>query len=167
MSLIVINILFFSELVNNKMNDMELNLIPLWELVIERNFLSRINYSILNEDDYFHNKHYDFMKSLLKFVPTVSPVYCNSLKYNFTVEFLIEALKYSMNSVAVENPKLYLEWSPQKIDNLENHDTINEVFISIIYYLLSIYLLYLLYLFRKCCTHLNNHYSLILLLVYY
>ncbi|XP_060859886.1 midasin [Metopolophium dirhodum] len=114
------------ELVNNKMNDMELNLIPLWELVIERNFLSRINYSILNEDDYFHNKHYDFMQSLLKFVPTVSPVYCNSLKYNFTVEFLTEALKYSMNSVAVENPKLYLEWSPKKIDNLENHDTINE-----------------------------------------
>jgi len=128
------------------MNDMELNLIPLWELVIERNFLARINYSILNEDDYFHNKHYDFMQSLLKFVPTVSPLYCNSLKYNFTVEFLIEALKYSMNSVAVENPMLYLEWSPKKVDDLENHNTANEVFILIVYYLLFIIYVFTLFI---------------------
>ncbi|KAE9533494.1 hypothetical protein AGLY_009132 [Aphis glycines] len=114
------------ELVNKKMNDMELNLIPLWELVIERNFLSRINYSILNEDDYYHNKQYDFMKLLLKFVPTVSPFYCNSLKYDFTIEFLTEALKYSMNSVAVENPKLYLEWTPKKVDDLENQNIVDE-----------------------------------------
>jgi len=129
------------------MNDMELNLIPLWELVIERNFLSRISYSILNEDDYYHNKQYDFMKLLLKFVPTVSPFYCNSLKYDFTVEFLTEALKYSMNSVAVENPKLYLEWTPNKVDDLENPNTVDEVFIMIInYYLLCMYLLCSIYL---------------------
>lgn len=149
------------------MNDMEFNLIPLWELVIERNFLTYISYSLLKENNHFHNKHYDFMQSLLKFVPTVSPFYCNSLKYRFNVEFLIEALKYSMNSVAVENPMFYLEWSPKNVDNLENHDTVDVVFISIIYYLQSIYLLYLLYLFRKCCTHLNNRYLLILLQVYY
>lgn len=111
------------------MNDMELNLIPLWELVIERNFLSHIYYSILNDDDYFHNKHYDFMQMLLQFVPTVSPIYCNSLKYSFSIDFLIEALKYSMNSIAVKNPQLYLEWSPKKVAELENHDTINEVLI--------------------------------------
>lgn len=146
---------------------MEFSLIPLWELVIERNFLTHINNCLLSVDDDFENKHYKFMQSLLKFVPTVSPLYCISLKYNFSVEFLIEALKYSMNSVAVENPKLYLEWSPKKLDNLDNDATVNEVFISIIYYLLSMYLLYLLYLLRKCCTHLNNHYSLVLLLVYY
>lgn len=108
---------------------MEFNLIPLWELVIERNFLARIKYSLFKKDDYFHKKHYDFMKSLLKFVPTVSPFYCNSLKRDFTIAFLIEALKYSMNSVAVENPMLYLEWSPKKIDNSENHDAVNKVFI--------------------------------------
>lgn len=126
---------------------MELNLIPLWELIIERNFLSRISYSILNEDNYYHNKHYDFMKLLLKFVPTVSPFYCNSLKYDFTVEFLTEALKYSMNSVAVENPKLYLEWTPKKVDDLENQNIVDEVFIMIIkYYLLSMYLFYSIYL---------------------
>jgi len=127
-------------MVNKKMDDMEFNLIPLWELVIERKFLAHINYSLSPKDDYFYNKHYAFMQSLLKFVPTVSPFYCNSLKYNFSVEFLIEALKYSMNSVAVENPMLYLNWSPKKVDNLENHDTVDEVFISIIYlYNLCIY----------------------------
>jgi len=118
------------------MNDMEFNLIPLWELVIERNFLARISFSSLNENhDYIRSKHYGLMQSLLKFVPTVSPFYCNSLKHKFSVEFLIEALKYSMNSVAVENPMLYLEWSPKNVDNLENHGKVDEVFISIIYYL--------------------------------
>lgn len=113
------------------MDDMELNLIPLWELIIERTFLTQFNYSLTNHNTQRTTKHHLFIKSLLQFVPTVSPFYYNALKNNedFSIELLIEALKHSMNSVAVENPKLYLEWSPEKIVNSEKHvDKIDEVF---------------------------------------
>jgi len=113
------------------MNDIELNLIPLWELIIERNFLTLIKSSLCNKNtEKLIDKHL-LMKLLLQFVPTVSPFYCNSLKANdsFTIILLMEALKHSMTSIAVENPRSYLEWSSNKIFNLEkNSADINEVF---------------------------------------
>lgn len=111
------------------MNDMELNLIPLWELIIERNLLTFTR--MLLKGNIQRSKIRPFMKSLLHFVPTVSPFYYNSLKNNklLATEFLLEALKHSMNSIAVENPKLYLEWSPRRGVELEkDNDQINEVF---------------------------------------
>lgn len=111
------------------MDDMELNLIPLWELIIERNFLTFTR--ILLKGNVEKSKNHTFMKSLLRFVPTVSPFYYNSLKNNklLATEFLLEALKHSMNSIAVESPNLYLEWSPKRGVELEKHnDQINEVF---------------------------------------
>lgn len=108
---------------------MELNLIPLWELIIERNFL--IFTRMLLKGNIRRSKVHPFTKSLLQFVPTVSPFYYNSLKNEklLATEYLLEALKHSMNSIAVENPKLYLEWSPKRSVELEkNNDQINEVF---------------------------------------
>lgn len=113
------------------MDDMELNLIPLWELIIERTFLTHFNYSLTNDNTQRTTNYYPFIKSLLQFVPTVSPFYYNSLKNNedFSVELLIEAFKHSMNSAAVENPKLYLEWSSQNTVDTEKHvNNIEEVF---------------------------------------
>lgn len=108
------------------MNDIELNLIPLWELIIERNFLIHINHNFIKNDGQSSNKDFHFMKSLLHFVPTVSPFYYHSLNNSkkIGIHFLTEALKHSMKSVAVYNPKLFLEWSPNKIDNLETHEDI-------------------------------------------
>jgi len=122
---------YFSEFKINQMNDIELNLIPLWELIIERNFLTLIESSLFNGNTQKPVNNHLFMKFLLQFVPTVSPFYHNSLKTNdsFTINVLMEALKHSMNSVAIENPKSYLEWSSNKVVALEKHNVdINEVF---------------------------------------
>jgi len=113
------------------MNDIELNLIPLWELIIERNFLTHIEPSLSNGNTQKPVNNNLCMKWLLQFVPTVSPFYYNSLKTNdsFTINVLMEALKHSMNSVAIENPTSYLEWSSNKVVDLEKHNVdINEVF---------------------------------------
>lgn len=124
--------IFFLEFKKFEMNEMELNLIPLWELIIERSFLVHINYTLNNDISQDGLKYHSFIKSLLYFVPTVAPFYFTALNddYNksFTIKTLMEALNHSMNSVAVENPKLYLNSSSRNI-NLENHDeTTNEVF---------------------------------------
>lgn len=116
----------FPVLKMKKMNDMELKLIPLWELIIERNLLTHINYT--NHKKKIDSiRNYAFIKSVLQFVPTVSPFYCHSLKTNdkFPVESLIEALKHSMTSVAVETPKVYLKW-PYNKNETEIQD-VNEV----------------------------------------
>jgi hypothetical protein len=117
------------ELEKTYMNDMEFNLIPLWEYVIERNFFIRINYSFTKNPIY--NK-YKSTKLLLQYVPTVSPYYHNSLNNDneFSVEFLLEGLKHSMNSVAVENPKSFLEWSSKNIEIQNSDEIINKVFIN-------------------------------------
>lgn len=107
-----------------------MNLIPIWELIIERNIFSCLDYSYINNRIQRSSKYDSLMRSLLKFVPTVSPLYYNSLKRNnnFSTEFLMESLKHSLNSVAVENPKLYLEWSPTKVVDLVYDDnTVNKV----------------------------------------
>lgn len=111
------------------MNDVEISLIPLWELLIERCFFTHINYSLIKKKSQSSIKYYSFIKSLLQLIPTVSPFYYNALKKkdNFNIEFLMEGLKHSMNSVAVVNPKLYLEW-PCTIVYEKHEDTINEVF---------------------------------------
>lgn len=116
------------------MNDMELNLIPLWELIIERTFLTHFKYSLTTGKSQKTSKHYLFVESILKYVPTVSPFYYNTFKHNenFSIELLIEGLKHSMNSAAVENPKLYLEWSPKKIVDSEKPVDKTEEVISII-----------------------------------
>ncbi|XP_025407976.1 midasin-like [Sipha flava] len=113
------------ELEKTYMNDMEFNLIPLWEYVIERNFFIRINYSFTKNPIY--NK-YKSTKLLLQYVPTVSPYYHNSLNNDneFSVEFLLEGLKHSMNSVAVENPKSFLEWSSKNIEIQNSDEIINK-----------------------------------------
>lgn len=105
------------------MNDVELTLIPLWEIIIERNILTPINY--IENKSGNSIKNYTFIKSVLEFVPTVSSFYCYSFKNNngFHAELLTEALKHSMSSVAVENPKLYLEWTPRKFSVVEKQDT--------------------------------------------
>lgn len=112
------------------MNDMELNLIPLWEFVIEKNFFIHINYDLTSNPK--DNKYKSFTKLLLQFVPTVSPYYCNSLENDkdFSAELLLEALKHSMNSVAVENPKLYLEWSSNNVEIQNSDEIMNKVFIN-------------------------------------
>lgn len=113
------------------MDDFEIDLIPLWELIIERISFSHINYTFHNGDTQKRNVYSTFTKSLLHFVPTVSPYYYTSLRENkqISVEWLLEVLKHSMNSVAVESPKLYLDWSLKKVINLEKlDDTNNEVF---------------------------------------
>lgn len=113
------------------MDDFEINLIPLWELIIERISFTHINYSFHNDDAQKRIVNSTFTKSLLHFVPTVSPYYYTSLreKKQISIEWLLEALKHSMNSVAVENPKLYLDWSPKKVIDLEKlDDSNNEVF---------------------------------------
>lgn len=112
------------------MNDMELNLIPLWELIIERTFLTHFKCLLTNDNTQRATQHNLFIQSLLQFVPTVSPFYYNAFKHNddFSIELLIEALKHSMNSAAVENPKLYLEWSPKElVDSEKPVDKIEEV----------------------------------------
>lgn len=118
-----------------------MNLIPIWELIIERNIFSRMNYSCINEKIQRSNEYDSLIKSLLKFVPTVSPLFYNSLKQNndFSIEFLMESLKHSLNSVAIENPKLYLEWSPKNVVDLESDDnTVNKVLKNCIYYFYSV-----------------------------
>lgn len=112
----------------NEINDIEINLIPLLELIIERCFFTHIKNG-LNEDSSQRSiKHYSFIKSLLQLVPTVSPFYYNTLKNNhsFNIEFVMECLKHSMNSIAVDNPKLYLEWSYKNVFE-KQEDTIIEV----------------------------------------
>lgn len=124
------------------MNDMELNLIPLWELVIERNFLTHITYNLKDDKNSINFK--SFTKSLLRFVPTVSPYYCNSSENNkgFLSEFLMEAFKHSMDSIAVENPKLYLEWSSDNVKIQDSDEIFNKVFIHDIY--IYIFILFIL-----------------------
>lgn len=117
-----------------EMNEMELNLIPLWEFVIERNFLTHINYNLINDKIPGTDiKHKSFSKLLLQFVPTVSPYYYYSLenKEGLSAEFLIEALKHSMNSVAIKNPKLFLELSSNNVVKIQDSDDVNnKVFIN-------------------------------------
>lgn len=107
------------------MNDKELNVIPLWELIIERNFLTLIKSHLFNENN---QKPIDntFMELLLQVIPTVSPLYYKSLKNNSIVNVLIEALGHSMNSIAMKSPKLYLEWSSNEFVDLEKQN--DEVF---------------------------------------
>lgn len=119
---------FLGELMKNDTNDIEINLIPLWELIIERCLFINMNYC-LNEDKSQRSiKHYSFIKLLLQLVPTISPFYYNALKRNdnFDLELLMEGLKHSMNSIAVINPKLYLEWS-HTILHEKHEDTTTEV----------------------------------------
>lgn len=160
--LVYYNLYYFSGIKTNEFDDKEMNLIPIWELIIERHIFNCINYSFDNDKIQRNNIYDSLIKSLLKFVPTISPFYYNSLKKNtdFSVDFLMESLKHSMNSIAVENPKLYLKWSSKYID-LENHNnSINEVLNNYINYLFSMDSQIYFMLFRKCCIHLNNHYSL-------
>lgn len=111
------------------MNDMELNLIPLWELVIERNFFIIANGDDIEQRSVTNYTFYSYLKALLLFVPTVSPLYYNSLNFfhNIDINLLVQGLNHSLNSVAVENPNLYLDWSPNKNINVKNHDTTSEV----------------------------------------
>lgn len=116
----------FSEFKIIEMNDMELKLIPLWELIIERNLLTHIYYTN-HKKNISSLRNYSFFKSVLQYVPTVSTFYCHSIKNNdkFPVESLIESLKHSMSSVAVKAPKIYLEW-PYNKNEMEIKDD-NEV----------------------------------------
>lgn len=109
------------------MNVMELNLIPLWELIIQKNLLTHINY--VDDMSESNTRNYAFIKSVLQFVPTVSPYFFHSSTNNqgFPIESLNEALKHSMSSVAVDDPKLYLEWLTSKMEVEEQDDFINKV----------------------------------------
>lgn len=124
MSILILSTYFniFPELKIIEMNDMELKLIPLWELIIERNLLTHIKYKSYKKN-ISSVRNYSFFKSVLHYVPTVSPFYCHSIKNSnkFAVESLIEALKHSMTSVAVETPKIYLEW-PYNKNEMEIQD---------------------------------------------
>ncbi|VVC30846.1 ATPase, dynein-related, AAA domain,von Willebrand factor, type A,AAA+ ATPase domain,P-loop [Cinara cedri] len=108
----------------SEFDNKEINLIPIWELIIERNIFSYINYNFINDKIQIRNGYDSLIKPLLKFVPTVSPFYYNSLKKNkvFSIEFLTESLKHSMNSVAIDNPELYFAWSPKKVMELEDQE---------------------------------------------
>lgn len=128
MSILILSTYFniFPEIKIIEMNDMELKLIPLWELLIERHLLTHISYT--NRKKNINNIiNYSFFKLVLQYIPTVSPFYCHSITNNnkFPVESLIEALKHSMTSVAVKTPKIYLEW-PYNKNEMEIQDD-NEV----------------------------------------
>ncbi|XP_050541449.1 midasin [Daktulosphaira vitifoliae] len=115
----------FKEFCGVQMNDLELKLLPLWELIIEKLFLVLVHLYFDSKNTFTTNNNIMFSKSLLQYIPTVSPFYYHSLKSNqVSIDFLLEALKHSLNSVAVDCPTIFLELSDNKNVCLHKQDEI-------------------------------------------